>query len=180
MQHSTRRKRHKGSSLIPLYTSLCGMILCMACLAGSSWAWFTANQTVGTVSITSAHWVLETVAVDEMPVTVTDNAATFTAAANTEYAVSVTAGGNASSGYLLIETCDGNFCTRAPKTEFTLLLSQSGTVTVTAAWGQLPADAGEFASGDRLGSGTLPEATEPETTEPETTESATEAIEPEA
>lgn len=163
------RKEEKNSS-VSLYTTLLSMVLCAVCLAGTSWAWFTANQALPVAPIASAEWALDTVQVYQVvsdvtamedgdishvpvDITVTKAGATFTAAANTRYLVTATAKGTATVGFVQITTCDGTFYNTSAQSSFTLLLSQNSTVTVTASWGSGTGNAQFFESGAVLGSG---------------------------
>ncbi len=185
-----RLKNQKRRILSPLYTSLLSILLCMVCLAGTTWAWFTANQEVPIEPITSAQWELQSLEVYEVATgsdvsTQTDSNApatqtkisvteengrwTFSASANKKYVVNASVNGTASNGFLLINTCDGSFYTIATQSNFSLLLSQDCTVQISASWGTDYGTASQFNSGDELGNGTTStEATDETATQTET------------
>ncbi len=138
-------KHAKQNSALPFYTALLSMVLCMVCLAGTTWAWFTANQAVEVTAIQSAKWIIESVEVvqisdensDSISVSVSEMqyGKQFEAAANTKYRVTVSATGNASTGYLLVKTCDGNYYTSESSIDLELCLSKGGPVEISASWG---------------------------------------------
>ncbi len=63
-------KKEQRSSPAPIYTAFLSIVLCMICLAGTTWAWFTANQQVGMAPLSAAGYTVD--------VTVTDGASTLT------------------------------------------------------------------------------------------------------
>ena len=167
-------KYEKRQKLFPLYTSLLSVVLCMACLAGSTWGWFTANQIVTVKSITAAEWTLTDLAVYQLAdsdmdmlsetqtpvsVTVTEAGMEFTVSPNTRYLVTPTVQASATNGFLLVETCDGSFYTTDSTSGFYLLLSAGGTVKVSASWGTNCGSATAFSNGAVLGNGTIPTCT---------------------
>ncbi len=137
------------NSILLFFTSLFSMLFCMVCLAGSTWAWFTANQMVSVGTITSAEWKLGEVTVtqtnpevtDEPVVTETENGKEFEVLENTEYRVTATAEGRASDGFILIKTCDGSFYAAGKSIDLNLILSKADNVTISASWGKEYGDA---------------------------------------
>ncbi len=158
-------KHVKQNSALPFYTALLSMVLCMVCLAGTTWAWFTANQAVEVTAIQSAQWIIESVEVVQLSdensdlisisVSETQYGKQFDAAANTKYLVTVSATGNASTGYLLVKTYDGNYYTRESSISFELCLSQDGPVEISASWGVYTGEAVQLPAGQNIGKGTI-------------------------
>ncbi len=168
-------KKEKKDSLVPIYTALLSTILCMVCLAGTTWAWFTANQGLPVAPITSAEWTLDTIQVykvvpdnvlaaqndnvqsSQTPVEVTikDNIAEFSVDANAEYVVNATMKGSASQGFLKIDTGDGSYYDANSQSSFTLRLSQKSSVEISASWGSLPDGVVSIDCGALIGNGEI-------------------------
>ncbi len=101
------KKEQRGSSA-QIYTAFLSIVLCMVCLAGTTWAWFTANQTAPVGNITSARYAVavhvmtngESVAAREQ----CGDLVTYSLDANKSYTVSLTTGkdSTASTGYCLV------------------------------------------------------------------------------
>ncbi len=173
-----RLKHEKQNTTLPFYTALLSMILCMVCLAGTTWAWFTVNQVMEVESITAAEWTIENVEVYQVAdtslqsrtasdgnadvekimidVTPIEDGVKFNAEADTKYAVSVSTRGNSSTGYLYVETCDGNYYSMQSDIDFELLLSEGGTVTITASWGGYSGRAKQLSEDECIGNGEVP------------------------
>ncbi len=176
--YRVKRPTHKQqNTIVPFYTTLLSMIFCMVCLAGTSWAWFTANYAVGVGSITTAEWILQDVIVYQMDnvssltqtasdenvqspqilVTITeDGGMKFEARANTPYLVTASATGSSSKGFILVKTCDGYFYTTDSSIEFCLLLSQTSEVMICASWGADFGEANTFPDDKKIGNGEVP------------------------
>ena len=98
---------------IPL---LLGMLICMSCLAGVTFAWFTANQTAPVQLIQSAEYSVAVVVNDtstETPIEVNkaENVASCTLTPNISYSVTLTPDGTATKGYCLITDGDKVYTT---------------------------------------------------------------------
>ncbi len=146
-----RSQRPRGNVLTALYISLMSLVLCMVCLAGTSWSWFHANQSLSVDPIHSAKWELESVQVfllpadvqeGEAPISVEtspeeDGAVTFCVQANTRCRIRTAVHATASHGFLQVTTCDGTYYTTEPTAEFTLVPSQNGYVRIWASWGAM-------------------------------------------
>ncbi len=179
-------KHQKRSGIVSLYMALLSMLVCMVCLIGTSWAWFTASQRVDIATIVTAEWAIDSVEVYQIendskqkPVDIkkNENGISFKAAANTEYQVKVVIKGNTTNGYLLIETCDGEFYTTANSISFRMILSDSDTVEISTSWGIYEGTANRLTDSEMIGKGEVkPQEPEP-TAEPEANES--EVAEPE-
>ncbi len=169
LYRAKRLKHEKRSSRLSLYAALLSIVLCMVCLAGTSWAWFTANQEVTVKSIVSAEWKMDSVEVYQIAadgntktvqipvdVTGTEGDMKFSAAANTQYLVKIFVKTNARNGFALIETCDGSFYTTKSEVSFNLLLSKSSIVKVNASWGVYDGEANMLPDYGNIGKGIIP------------------------
>ncbi len=153
-------RREKKNNVSMLYTSVLSMILCIVCLIGSSWAWFTANQSVEVGTISAAEWTIDSLEVhlstedgESVRIEKKDKVFHFQADANKKYVVTASVKGTSSTGFMLVKTCDGVFYTLDKNSTFTILPSKDGTVTISASWGTETGPAEYFADGDALGEG---------------------------
>lgn len=162
-----RLKHEKQNNPLPFYTALLSVVLCMVCLAGTTWAWFTANQMMEVEPIKSAEWTIDSVQVYQIAsagntgsmmvqVDETDYGVEFEVDADTKYSVAVSAEGNSSTGYLYVETCDGDYYTTKSDIGFELLLSEGSMVTITASWGGYSGHADELLEDECIGNGEVP------------------------
>ncbi len=91
-----------GTMLIPSVLSIC---VCMTCLAGGTFAWFTANQSVPTQTITAANFSVQaTVKKGEQSAEVRDNAYLLTTGT---WKIILTPSGSADKGYCIIDFSPG-------------------------------------------------------------------------
>lgn len=96
-----------------LMPSILGMLLCMVCLAGMTWAWFTDTSDVATATIQAAHFDVEVTFDNEEGVSQEGNV--YTLAENKEYKVTLTATGNTTkSGYCKVIVDRVSYCTSLP------------------------------------------------------------------
>ncbi len=144
---SNQRDGKKDIFLILLPTVL-GICLCVACLVGGTFAWFTATSSAPTQPILAANYtVAVTVFSDGEAVPFSDGG--YALVSGREYTVTLTATGDASTGYCVIsltgETGEpalyhtANFPTKAAPSEtvlrFRLTPGEDGKMTVTPQWG---------------------------------------------
>lgn len=91
-------------NIVPLFL---GMLICISCLAGVTWAWFTANSTASVQRIQSAEYsvaveVKKVSNQDPAAVIVEENVASCTLEPDTGYSVKLTPNGTATKGFCLI------------------------------------------------------------------------------
>ena len=103
-KHLQSSDRKYMQNAVPLFL---GMLICMSCLAGGTWAWFSANQTAPVQLIQSAEYsvaveVNETSTDTRIGMTVDENVASCTLTTNRSYSVTLTPDGTATKGYCLI------------------------------------------------------------------------------
>lgn len=113
-KHLRSSDRKYMQNAVPLFL---GMLICMSCLAGGTWAWFSANQTTPVQFIQSAQYSVAVEVSDAsstgtpIEVTVEDNVASCTLTTNTSYSVTLTPNGTATKGYCLITDGDKVYTT---------------------------------------------------------------------
>ncbi len=157
----------KQNKLTMLYTSIFSIVLCAACLFGTSWAWFTANkevevQTIQTATIEVSELEVTGIETEEkVPVSnktkAKDGTIRFPVKANTEYEVNLAVDSTCTTGFVKISTCDGEFYTTKDECSFVLLLSKDSTVEITTSWGEDYGNAKQLSEGDVLGNGKVVE-----------------------
>lgn len=121
--------------------SIVGILICMVCLAGTTWAWFSASVQTGAQTITAASFNVE-VAITPTPVK--SEGGKYTLAGNTAYTVTLTATGTADEigGYCIVGKAAGDkhYTTSQIKPggslQFTLIPEADGIYTFTAVWGK--------------------------------------------
>ncbi len=190
-------KSRKNNSLLSLYISLFGILICILCLAGTTWSWFIAEKNIDTDTIKAADKFLSSLSVlrieevigepdengkvktwfEEQPVPLNGRqyGKTFYADANVLYDVNAMVDGSAEYGFLMVKTPDGDFYTTEESCSFGLLLSQSGDVYISVSWGEETGRAKNFGEGETIGYGELPvaETKTEESTETDTSEEST-------
>lgn len=118
-----------------LMPSVVGIALCMVCLAGSTWAWFSASVQTAPQTIEAANFDIAVTVNDELvpsPVTLE---------AGQQYTVTLTAIGNApSGGYCEVESGAVSLYTETilpnELLAFTLIPDSNAAYTFTAVWGK--------------------------------------------
>lgn len=132
-----------------LMPSFVGIVICMVCLAGSTWAWFTASistppQTIAAANFDMDVWIVDA---DSQPANETA-AGRYTLSADTAYTVTLTAKGSATEygGYCEIsrEGAEPLYtCQLIPpdgKMTFVFTPDTTADYTFTAVWGICPSD----------------------------------------
>lgn len=112
-KHFRSSDRKYMQNAVPLFL---GMLFCMSCLAGGTWAWLSANQTTPVQFIQSAQYSVAVEVSDastETPIEVNEaeNVASCTLTTNTSYSVTLTPYGTATKGYCLITDGDKVYTT---------------------------------------------------------------------
>lgn len=112
-KHFRSSDRKYMQNAVPLFL---GMLFCMSCLAGGTWAWLSANQTTPVKFIQSAQYSVAVEVSDastETPIEVNEaeNVASCTLTTNTSYSVTLTPYGTATKGYCLITDGDKVYTT---------------------------------------------------------------------
>lgn len=112
-KHFRSSDRKYMQNAVPLFL---GMLFCMSCLAGGTWAWLSANQTTPVQFIQSAQYSVAVEVSDastETPIEVNEaeNVVSCTLTTNTSYSVTLTPYGTATKGYCLITDGDKVYTT---------------------------------------------------------------------
>ena len=158
VEEKTERTLTDRAFLKTVITSVISICICLFCLCGGTWAWFSATTTGATTSVQASEYNIAVV-VEGTEVSVSGKTSSFTATAGTEYSVTLTASGTASTGFCLIAyrttnaenaAVSGNLYTQQLPTtgetsektmQFTIRLANGGTVTFQPQWGSSgPAD----------------------------------------
>lgn len=169
-----RDSAEERSILKMLCPSILGIMVCVICLAGMSWAWFTAGVQSQSTMTAASYTLGETVRVKQegsSPASSTDALkksadGTYTLEANKQYAVTLKPTATPKNGgYCIVKITysDGNdgttevrYCTAAltKDTEFSFTISngdKDAKCQFMAAWGT--PDAGKFTGGNAVKSG---------------------------
>lgn len=129
--------------------SFVGIVICMVCLAGSTWAWFTASISTPPQTIAAANFDMDVLIADAGSRPVEETAAgRYALSADTAYTVTLTAKGSATEygGYCKItrEGADPLYtCQLIPpdgKMTFVFTPDTTADYTFTAVWGICPSD----------------------------------------
>ena len=129
--------------IAPALLSLC---LCVVCLFGATWAWFTARVDGNVASIQSASFAVAVQVVDSTPATsaapltsVNSEGMIFNLKASTTYQVTLTANGTAKTGYCKVSLNNQSHPTVALASGTTLTFRVStdsdSTLSFEACWG---------------------------------------------
>lgn len=135
-------KEHNGESIWHLLApSLMGIGLCVVCLCGTSWAWFTASRSSSVTPIQTANYTVA-LTVDEQDVPQTldgESIMKIQMSGGQSYAISFKANGTASTGYCKVIFEGKTYYTDQIGVDdtfsFTVNTSQDSTMEVEAQWG---------------------------------------------
>ncbi len=100
-------KKEQRGSPTPIYTAFLSIVLCTVCLAGTTWAWFAANQTAVVDPISSAQYTVNVTVTDgteALTGTSEGNMRSYALPASGTYQVTLTPSSDstATTGYCLI------------------------------------------------------------------------------
>lgn len=149
-KHSKPAEENIYRMLLP---SIMGIVVCMICLAGATWAWFSAVVTTSPQTLTSAHYDVS-VFIDDTDAPAENGIYTLHEGVNT---VKLTATGNASTGYCKIVIDDKTYYTpQFPTPEnlaveftFTVEVSKETALTVIPTWGTYVVEDKQILSSDK-------------------------------
>lgn len=184
MEKTSRRRKYIGKHVKPtdenimqlLMPSILGMLICMVCLAGATWAWFTATTTVSAPAVSAAYFDVTTVITPEASVTDDDEneVRTYTIEKNKSYTVTLTATGTASIGGYCVVTVDGvtyytpHMWTTVNSEEnntFSFnVCSSSGEITIVPYWGEISDNSLNIIKDNPIGKGVVDSETPDENT----------------
>lgn len=123
--------------------SVVGIFICMVCLAGSTWAWFSASVQTVAQTIEAANFDISAAVTDKGGVSVPSDRPLQ---AGQTYKVTLTAAGNApSGGYCKVEGGTDSLYTitllPGDTLTFTLIPEKDAVYTFTAVWGKYSSEA---------------------------------------
>ncbi len=133
--------------------SVIGIVFSAACLVSLTWAWFSDSVSTTAISIKTTEYGIQQLSVTENGNVITPVEGTsYSLEAGKLYTVSITAKGNTRDvGYFTVKTQSGEYSTVhlpvGSTMEFTLVISESGTVTFSSCWQRADAN------GERVGNG---------------------------
>lgn len=139
---SNAQDKINSSIMHLLLPSILGIILCFICLAGMSWAWFTASVSADAQTITAASTSAALTIRDNNGTEVEAHNGNYTLVKGCSYTVNITATGTASKMYCLISGGGTTYCTSAIENggslDITINVPDVDTVyTFTPVW-QIP------------------------------------------
>lgn len=146
-----------------MLTSVLGMLICVVCLAGTTWAWFTANSgiddTDNPLSVETAQVEVGVRIDTQAKGTVSGgDPQTITIAENENLSVTLKAGGTSKKKYCYV-TVDGDMhyvdLSSNDSITFTVCSSR-GSMKIEASW-SAPKSGSPISSGATIGKGELPE-----------------------
>lgn len=134
-----RREEKRKCGLNMLLSACLMLFVCVVCLSGLTWAWFSATQSATIAPVQSAQYTVTTVVVDadQQPVDL------MALKANTTYTVTLTADGTASTGWCKVMWGDETHYVQLAKDKgvtFTVIPTTDTALTVEYSWGALPQD----------------------------------------
>lgn len=149
---SNRRKsEERKDGIAPLLMpSILGICICLVCVCGMTWAWYTASVETSAQKMTAAYYevTVKTVIGEGSDVKPSSDGV-YDLSANTTYTITLQASGSVEEcgGYCLIECGDTQYYTQTfkPKQEITITLTPitGGAYTFTGIWGSIPTEVDE-------------------------------------
>ncbi len=136
-------KKKKDELFSMLLPPIIGICICAVCLAGGTFAWFTASQDVSTQAIVAAEYSVESTVINAEVHIEAQNGA-YTLEAGKEYTVTLKATGTASTGYCVVKLNGEIYkpTVQFPTTEsadkeisFTLAMNEKAILTIGPQWG---------------------------------------------
>ncbi len=137
-RHAKKEKHNDGLTGL-LLPSFLGIIICAVCLAGGTFAWFTASQTTATQTIVAANYTVGIEVFDQANQLVGES--NTIALSEGTYTVKLTASGDATTGYCILDFGDDiepKYTEQIAKGEnitLNLVVNESVELTITSVWG---------------------------------------------
>ena len=146
-----------------MLTSVLGMLICVVCLAGTTWAWFTANSgiddTKKPLSVETAQVKVDVSIDNQDKRTVSGgNSQTITIAKNEKLSVTLTGDGTSTKRYCYV-TVDGDryYVDLSSSNSITFTVcSSSDSMTIKASWSAPDSGSSLISSGATIGKGEVP------------------------
>ncbi len=184
-RHAKKEKHNDGLTSL-LLPSFLGIMICAVCLAGGTFAWFTASQTTSTQVIQAANYSIVST-VNDGTIDITAENGSYALESKKKYTVKIEATGSATTGYCIIKLGDINIHTEQFPTQdnankksitFTLEINQAVDMEIIAQWGTSASKEKKLQDGETYTYGNVNTATvnaeeEEKSTEQETNPSET-------
>lgn len=180
MEKTSRRRKYIGKHVKPtdenimqlLMPSILGMLICMVCLAGATWAWFTATTTVSVPPVSAAYFDVQ-VTIDGVLQTPEDSEHVYTISNEKNNEIKLTATGTASiGGYCVITVGKDTYYTPWMSIEnssegvrsisFNLYTDKEEKIKIIPYWGTPSSIDSDHKITNGMQIGTLPQATDGE------------------
>ena len=147
-----------------MLTSVLGMLICVVCLAGTTWAWFTANSGIDDtdkpLSVETAQVNVAVSINNKDKGTVSGgNLRTINIEANKNLSVTLTGDGTSTKRYCYV-TVDGDryYVDLSSSNSITFTVcSSSDSMTIEASWSAPDSGSSLISSGEKIGTGKVPE-----------------------
>ena len=140
-----------------LMPSVLGIIICLVCLAGMTWAWFTGTGEVSAAPLRSAQHKVQVEIKNEGKTVDSGEDGTYSLTPNTLYTVELTSAGSTSNGgFSAVSVDDDTYTKRMQKNDsitFTVC-SKNGRITIDSGW--KPFTTESWPQNNCLGKGTIP------------------------
>lgn len=172
LKFRTKEKPTDDNIMRLILPTVWGIVLCMACLCGTTWAWFSGVMASGTATVQAANYAVSAKVTDVSGTEVSaQRNDTFTLAAEKSYTVELTVVGTVekTAGYCRVTYQDKQYYTGAMEKGDTIQFSVSagaegGTLSVLGLWGtysgEVTLSAGNTIMG-RTGTNQVPSNSEP-------------------
>ncbi len=142
------KKERKNSIAMLLMPSLLSVGICLVCVCGMTWAWFSSAVQTPVGQTASAYYTVTVDSVTDGGMTITPTTDGYSLQAGTAYTVTLTAAGTVKEcgGYCLIENAEKSSKdytrTFAPGETITVTFTPdvAGTYTFTGVWGSIPSE----------------------------------------
>lgn len=142
------KKEERKDSLVPLLMpSILGVCICLVCVCGMTWAWYSANLQTSPQKMTAAYYtvVVESVTDKTANTPVAHSAdGSYDLATGNAYSITLKASGSVTEcgGYCLIERGDAKYYTQSFKANERITIDftpgTGGAYTFTGVWGSHP------------------------------------------
>lgn len=144
------KKKERRDSIVPLLMpSILGICICLVCICGMTWAWYSASVQAPLQKMTAAYYEVSVESVMNGATEIDPKNGGYTLNAGTSYTVILKAAGNAKEcgGYCLIECGGTKYYTQTFKPEESITIEfkpeTTDIYTFTGVWGSHPVDVTE-------------------------------------
>ena len=144
-RHNEKEER-KDSVMLLFLPSILGVCICLVCICGMTWAWYSANAQMPAQKMTTANYEVRVASVMEKDAVASAASGGYMLEKGKEYTIVLQADGSVREcgGYCLIENEKKTEVyytqTLKPKDRITIKFTpkESGTYSFTGVWGSLP------------------------------------------